>query len=756
VIEKFPEANTVEVTRGVEDALDALRPGLSGIRLDPDVYRPAAYVERAFGSLRTASLAGSLLLLVALAVLLFDWRRTLACAGAIAVSLMAAIGVLLLRGTELDTLFVVGLVLALAAVVGDAVSGAESVGRRLGGRSMNGDRPSRITAVFDAALENSAPIVVATMIGAIAMVPLLFLDGEAAPFTPAVVLSYVLALAASVIVGLVVAPAFGALLLGTARSKPRSAPAARWLERRQHRILERAIGEPRYASAATGVFLLAALLVFPFLDRSPLPSFRDGSVLVEWRAVPGTSLPEMDRITGRVGHELAALPGVVDVGAHVGRAITSDQVVDVDAGQLWASIDPEADYNATVASIRRVVEGYPGISTAVRTYTDERIGRTLAEPEAPIDVRLYGRQFGILQQKAQQVTGILAGIDGVVRPRTQAQPVEPSVDVQVDLRAADRHGIVPGDVRRAASTFVSGIGVGSLFEEQKVFDVVVWGTPDTRNSLSSVRDLLIDTRGGGSVPLGKVAKVSVGPTPSVIRHQDMSRTMDVVADVSGRSVDDVMRELQDKLHDVRFPLEYHAELVGNFPGRQAARSRAIEVTIAAAIAIVLLLQAAFGSWRLAALLFLVPPLAVVGGLIALLVTGTSVSLGPLCALVAVGGASVRSGIMLCRHLRYLERSELVSLGPALVLRGAGERILSTAGSAAAAAIALVPLASSAGPGREVVQPAALVAIGGLIASIPLLCFVLPVLYLRFGSSAAPEPAQRETDLVPQLAGHAPA
>jgi Cu/Ag efflux pump CusA len=481
------------------------------------------------------------------------------------------------------------------------------------------------------------------------------------------------------------------------------------------------------------------------LDRSPLPSFRDGTVLVEWNALPGTSLPEMDRITGRVGTELASLPGVQDVGAHVGRAITSDQVVDADAGQLWVSIDPEADYDATATSIRGVVEGYPGISTVVRTYTDERIGRTVPDPGPPVDVRLYGDSFPSLQQKADQVIDILSGIEGVVNPRTQAQPMEPSLDVRVDLRAADRYGIAPGDVRRTAAAFMSGIGVGSLFEQQKVFDVVVWGTPDARNSLTSLRRLSIDTPAGGTVPLEGVAGVSVEPTPSVIRHQDTSRTVDVVADVQGRSVDDVMQELRDQLRGVSFPLEYHAELVGNFPGRQAVRSQALEVTIAVAIVVFLLLQAAFTSWRLAAILFVVSPLALTGGAIALLASGMDVTLGALCALVAAGACSIRSGMMLCARYRQLERSEGMPVGPALIRRGSRERLLATAGSAVAAAIALLPLALSGGPGLEVARPAALVAIGGALASIPAVCIVLPVLYLRFGSSRsvspAPEPAE---------------
>ena len=740
VVEKFPGANTLEVTRGVEAALDALRPGLSGIHVDPAIYRPATYIEKGFGNLGTALLIGFLLLILGLGALLFSWRSAVIGIVAILTSLLAAWLVLYLRGTTMNTMVLAGLVMALAVVIDDAVIGVENAVRRVRQQRMNGVEPAVAAVVLEASLEMRGPTVYATLVAIIAVVPLFFLQGQAAPFIPSIVLPYGLAIAASMVVALIITPALCLMLLPEAPLERLESPVAQWLQRGYERLLGGAVRAPRRAYAGVGAVALAGLVALPFLGQSALPSFRDGTVLIDWNAAPGTSLPEMDRITTRVGDELASLPGVLDVGAHVGRAITSDQVVGVDAGQLWVSVDPDADYDATVASIRRVVDGYPGIDHAVRTYSDERIDSVAPATERPIDVRLYGQDLGILRSKAEEVIDAMSGIDGVVDPRMELVPEEPTVNVTVDIEKAARYGIVPGDVRRLAAALLSGIGVGSLFDQQKVFDVVVWGTPDTRNSLSSVRDLLIDTRDGGHVPLGRVADVTIAPTPTVIRHRDISRTLEVTADVQGRDVGSVAADVQGLLENIRFPLEYHAELVGDYAERQSAHRRALAVAVAAAIGIFLLLQAAFGSWRLATMSFLALPLTVVGGMLAVFLGGRTVSLGSIAGFFVVFAISMRNGVMLIRHYQHLQRNEGATLGSELVLRGTRERFIPIVTTAMAAGLVLLPLAlSGAAAGQEIVQPMALVILGGLVTSTLLNLFVVPNLYVRFGSAAAPEP-----------------
>ena len=352
---------------------------------------------------------------------------------------------------------------------------------------------------------------------------------------------------------------------------------------------------------------MVGLIAVPFLRRSFTPEFRDTDLLVRLSGSPGTSLPEMDRITALMSNEIRTVPGVLNVGGHAGRALLSDQVVGTEASELWLTIDPEADYEATRASIDEVVHGYPGLNRDVVTYPSARIDQVLSGSNDPITVRIFGQDLGILRDKAEEVKQVLSGIDGIEDPRVATQSEEPTLEIEVDLDKAARYEIEPGDVRRAAATLLSGITVGSLFEDQKVFDVVVWGTPEIRHDLSSVQDLMIDTPVGGQVRLGDVADVRIGSSPTVIRHVDVSRSIDVTAAVSGRDLGSVIDDVKQGLSQVEFPMEYNAKLVGDYAAGRAADREALGFAIAAAIAILLLAQAAIGNWRLAALIVLMLP-----------------------------------------------------------------------------------------------------------------------------------------------------
>ena len=751
VVEKFPNTNTVDVTREVESKLDSLRPGLTGITVDASIYRPASYVERSVSSLGRSALIGLLLLVLALVVFASSWRVVVISVVAAAAALCAAWLVLYLSGTSFNTIVVVGLVMALAAIIDDAVSSTENMVRRLRAERMNGtEPPPMLTSILEASVELRGSATFALLIAIIAVLPLLFLRGVSAAFMPTIIWTYAMALVVSMVVALIVTPAFGLLLLHGAHLERGEAPAAAWLRRGYSRILTGAQHAKRWTYAGAALMVLVAVATVPFLTRTTLPSFRDGTILVDLRATPGTSLPEMDRITTRVGKELAALTGVSHVSAHVGRAVTSDQVVGVDAAELWVTVDPSVDYDATAGSIRAVVDGYPGIERTVRTYTDAKVAAAYPGTEAPVAVRLYGQDLDVLRDKADEVVAAISGVAGIVAPHMQLEPTEPSINVSVNLQKADRYGVVPGDVRRSAATLLSGIGVGSLFEEQKVFDVVVWGTPDTRTSLDSVRGLLIDAPGGRRVRLDKVADVTVGSTPLVIRHLNSSRSIEVIAGVQGRNVGAVTDDVRAAIAGLAFPLEYHAEVVSDYADQHADDLRGIAVAVAAAIIIFLLLQAAFASWRLAAVMLLAFPLALAGGLVAIALTGGVVSLGSTVGLAAVFGITVRTGVTLVRRFQQLEQDEGVGSGPNLIQRAAGERVVPIVASAAAACFALLPSALSGAAGEEIVQPMAVVVIGGLIASVLLNLLVVPNLYLRFGGTAAPAAVSEETLAIPEI------
>jgi Cu/Ag efflux pump CusA len=505
-----------------------------------------------------------------------------------------------------------------------------------------------------------------------------------------------------------------------------------WAGRHYARLLGRGIRSTKPALLLLGVLALTGVVVVPQLWQSPLPTFKETDFLVDLDGAPGTSLPEMDRIATRVITELKTIPGVRDVAGHVGRALTSDSVVSPNSGRLWVSINPHANYDNTVSAIRHTVRGYPGIDTDVMTYSEARIADAQGGNDEAVVVRLFGQDLGILRQKAGEITAALGDVKGLTGLHPDLPQEEPTVQVEVNLEAAKASGIKPGDVRRAAATLLSGVQVGSLFQEQKVFDVVVWGAPSTRENVTSIKNLLIDTPGGGHARLGDVASVDVKPSPNVIERDAVSRRVDVTAGVKGRSQNAVLADVRQRLEKVQFPLEYHYELVGNYSQRQAVTHRVTLVAIAAALGIFLLLQALFGSWRLAALAFLTLPFALVGAAVAVLLDGGAIELGALVGVLTVFGIAARHTIRLIRRFQELERQTPEADAADLVVRGARDELAPTLLTTLCTGLLFLPFVLRGDlPGNELVNPMGAVVIGGLATAAVVNLFLVPALYMRF-------------------------
>jgi CzcA family heavy metal efflux pump len=740
VIEKLPGANALDVTSGVEDALDDLRPGLSGITIDTSLFRPGTYIETAINNLITMLIIGGVLLLLALVAFILDWRTAVIAVVAMMTSLLTAVLVLSRFHVTFNAMIAAGLVLALVVVIDDAVGDVQNVARRLRDRHEENGGPGSLALVIrDAAIEMRGPALSALLISFVVFVPAFFTRGAFGSFFPSIAVSYFVAVLTSMLVALLVIPALGLTLLASAPEGSRESPFVRWLRPRYERSLSRVLRSPLPGFALVGAILVIGLVTLPFLGRSFTPDFKDTDLLVRLSGPPGTSLTEMGRITALMSQEIRSIPGVLNVGGHEGRALLSDQVVGTEASELWITLDPDADYDVTRASIEEVVHGYPGLDRDVTTYPSARMEQVLSGSTDPITVRVFGQDLGILQGKAQEIQQLLSNIEGIEDPRVAAQSEEPTLEIEVDLDAAARHEIVPGDVRRAAATLLSGIQVGSLFDEQKVFDVVVWGTPEVRHDVSSVEDLAIDLPSGGQVRLGDVASVRIGSSPTVIRHVDVSRSIDVTSAVSGRDLSAVVDDVQRGLRELDFPMEYHATLVGDFAADQSADREAWGFAIGAAIAVLLLVQAAIGNWRLAALVFVILPLSLAGGLVGSLVDGKIVTIGSIAGFLTILGFAARQSVMQIRHAQHLERHEARTFGSDLVMRGAGERFTPILTSAFSTAIVFVPLAAAGRiAGLEIVQPMAVVILGGLVSTTFLTLFVIPALYLRFGEHSEPD------------------
>ena len=735
VVEKLPWGNTLNVTRDVQKVLDSLQPGLPGITFDTKVFQQANFIKTSIHNLSIALLLGFLLVVVILLAFLYEWRVAAISLLTIPLSLIAAMLVLYWRGATVNTMTLAGLVIALGAVVDDAIIDVENILRRVRQYRREGANRPIASVILNASLEVRGPIVYATLIIVAAAVPIFLLPGLTGSFFRPLAVSYTLAIVASMAVALTVTPALALILLRRAPVERRESPIVKWLQRGYTAALSRIVQRPRNAYAASLALVLAAVLVVPQLGQSLFPSFKERDFLMHFIATPGTSAEEMERVTTNLSRDLRAIPGVRAFGNHIGQAFLGEEIAGVNFGENWVSIDPKADYTKTVDAINQVIDSYPGVYRDVLTYLNERIEEVLTGAKEPIVIRIYGEDLDVLRAKGLEIQHRLAAIHGIVDDHVDISLDQPQIQVQVNIARAARYELKPGDVRRAASTLVAGEEVGDIFRDGKAYDTVVWSTPQTRSSVPAVSALPIDTPSGSVVRLGDVAKVSVEPVPNAIERQNDSRRLDVAANVKGRDLGSVVADVNKVLRSAEFPRGYHAELLGEYAERQAAQAHLYRIAIVAGLAILLLLQVSFGSWRLALLIFLTLPMALVGGVLANRIAGGVISLGSMVGFFTVFGISARNGILLVNHCQHLEKHEGVPFGPALVLRGARERLSPILMTSLATALAVVPLVVLGDrPGHEIEYPLAVVILGGLVTSTVLNLFVVPSLYLRFAKS----------------------
>ena len=739
IVQKYPGANTLKVTRGLEDAMKKMAPGLPDIHVDTTIFRPASFIDTAIHNLTAALVLGCLLVVLILLAFLFEWRTAMISLIAIPLSLVAAIVALGLKGATINVMLLAGLVVAVGVVVDDAIIGAENITRRLRQQRATGaDQSLRSTArtILAATLEVRSSITYATLIILVAVVPVFLLGGLSGSFFQPLVLAYGLAVLVSMLVALTITPALCLLLLRDAKIK-RESPFLTVLKRGYGAILTRVIRTPRPALVLTGALLLAGVVVAPTLGSSLFPTFKERDFLLHWINKPSTSQPAEARVVARGCHDLRQVPGVRNCGSHIGQAFLAEEIAGVNFGENWISIDPDADYDRTVAAVQKTADSYPGIYRNVQTYLRERISESITGTSDAIVVRIYGDELGVLGEQADRLSKLIRNVPGVTDAHADLQENVPHIEVQVKLPEARRHGLKPGDIRRQSATLLASEEVGDIFRGGRAYDIHVSSIPQVRTSIDGVRNLPIDVDGGGTVRLQDVATVKIAGTPNAIERQAASRRIDVGANVKGRDLSAVADDVKAIVAKVKLPDGYHVDVLGESTELASAQGDLLLFGIAAAVIILLLLQAVFTSWRLAILTFLTLPMALVGGVLAAKLNGGELSLGSMVGFLTVFGICARNGILMVSHFQHLEREEGEIFGPALVLRGAKERLAPILMTASATGLALVPLIiAGSRPGHEIEHPMAVVILGGLVTSALLNLFVLPSLYLRFGRATS--------------------
>ncbi len=734
IVEKLPWANTLEVTRGIEEALDALRPGLPGIEIDSTIFRPATFIELSMHNLTRALIIGAILVIIVIGSFLYEWRVALISVIAMPLSLMIAMVVLYFRDATINTMVLAGLIVALGDIVDDAIIDVENIVRRLRQHRLAGSGRSTARIILDASIEVRSAIVHATVIIVLAVTPVFFMGGLSGAFFEPLALSYLIAMLASMAVALTVTPALCLILLDRARIEEHESPMVPWLKRVYGVILSRIIEKPRTIFAATLAIVITGIGIVPFLGSALLPPFKERDFLMHWVPPEGTSHPETFRITQRASRELRSIPGVRNFGAHIGRAVGGDEPYGINFTENWISIDPKVDYDETRESVEAAVAGYPGLYRDVQTYLKERIKEVLTGSGESIVVRIFGPELPVLRKTAAEVEHALKDIPGLIDLHAEQQVEVPEIQVGVDIEAAGRYGLKPGDVRRTVAVLTSGIEVTDIHREGKVYDIFVWSAPSSRKNVDDIREFLIDTPYGGRVRLEEVADIRLMPTPNKIKRENNSRRIDITGNVKGRDLGSVADEVEDRLEKIQFPIGYYPHLLGEYKERKAAQRNMLLATMVIAVWILFILYATFQSWRMAGMIFLALPAALVGAVLATFAADRVISLGSLVGIITILGLCARNGIMLFEHCRHLQNVEGEPFGVGLVLRGANERLAPILMTTLSTALALLPLIIPGSiPGHEIEHPMAVAILGGVVTSTLLTLFVLPVLYLRFGA-----------------------
>ena len=736
------EANTLEVTRGLDQALADLRPALAsqGIVLDANVFRPADFIETALRNVRSSLLVGAALIVVVLFLFLFNLRTAAISCTAIPLSLLAAVVVLDKMGWSLNTMTLGGLAIAIGEVVDDAVIDVENIYRRLReNRSSPVPRPV-LRVVFDASIEVRSAVVYATFAVILVFFPVLTLTGVAGRIFAPLGMAYIWAILASLVVALTVTPALCFVLLGERDLPPQEPPVVHWLRSGYRKVLLGVERAPRAVMAAVAIGVILGVAILPTMEGSFLPDLREGNLTIHMTAVPGTSVEQSLRLGANVTEALLKIPSVRSVAQRVGRAELSDDVAGTHSSEFEVAFKPLSGDQAEAAQqqIRNTLVKFAGATFSANSFLTERINETLSGYTAGIVVNVFGNDLDQLDHEAQEIARALGQVRGATGVQLESPPGMPQIAVK--LRAADiaRWGFDPVQVLDAVRTAYEGDVVGQTYEGNKVFDVSVILAPEDRRSLAEIGALPVRGPDGNYLRLRQLADIQETDGRYMILHEGARRVQAVTCNVQGRDLGSFVAEARSRIVHLSLAPGTYVEFAGTAAAQAQSYQDLLVHSLLAGLGIVLLLAVVMGNYRNLLLVLANLPFALMGGVLAAWVTGGNVSLGSMVGFVTLFGITLRNSIMMISHYEHLVGPEGMEWGIDAAIRGASERLAPILMTALVTGLGLLPLALGSGdPGREVEGPMAIVILGGLVTSTILNLLVLPSLALRYGRFEKP-------------------
>jgi CzcA family heavy metal efflux pump len=741
-VQKQPGANTLTLTRELDRALDDLQAKLpEGMAIDKRIFRQADFIEVAVRNVAHALRDGAILVVLIVLLFLANVRATLITLTAIPLSLLAAVLALSAFGATINTMTLGGMAIAVGALVDDAIIDVENVFRRL--REYANPPPDRrrpaLQVVYEASVEIRPSIVFATLIIVLVFLPLFFLPGVEGRLLRPLGVAYITALFASLVVAVTVTPALCLLLLPRSRAvrDARDPRVAEALKRGYGRMLRPILDHPWAVTLPAALLLALALAAVPFMGRAFLPEFNEGAFTISAVTLPGTSLPESDRLGRLVERTLLAQPEVVSVARRTGRAELDEHAQGVEASELDVSYAlKDRTQEELKEALRREFSLIPGMNVTIGQPISHRIDHMLSGTRASIAVKIFGEDLYTLRAIGRKAEAAMKEVDGAVEVSLEQQAEIPSIRARLDRAAIARHGLRVDDVTHTLEAALQGVTVSRVLEGRNAFDLVVRLAEGEGWDPETIADVPLDAPGGARIPLRAVADVRKDPAPNLISRENVERKIVVTCNVSGRDVVSVVEDIRRKV-DPLVGSGYRVEYGGQFEAAAEAAERLAWLGLAVVLGIGFLLHLAFGNGRDAALVMLNLPLALIGGVAGVFLSGGVLSVASLIGFITVFGIATRNGVMLITHIRHLQEEEGVTDFREAVYRGALERLAPILMTALAAGLALVPLALGGGkPGNEIQTPMAIVVLFGLLSSMLLNMIVVPALYLRWGRPVA--------------------
>ena len=738
-VSKQPGANTIELTRKIEAELDQVRTALpAGVTLEV-LFRQASFIEAAVWNVEEALLYGGILVLLVLLVFLANVRTTSITLTAIPLAFVVTALIFKVMGLSINTMTLGGLAIAIGELVDDAIVDVENVYRRLReNHHLPSPRPV-LRVIFEASAEVRNSIVLATILVVLVFIPLFALSGiEGRLFAP-LGIAYIVSILASLIVSLTVTPVLCYYLLPKSKAIMRAeygSRLVRWLQGLDRRLLHWTLPRAGAIMIGVGILVVIAGAGVAFFGREFLPPFNEGTATVNVLSAPGISLAESDRIGVVAEQFLLSVPEVRTTGRRTGRAELDEHAEGVHYSEIDVDFRKGGRPRAEVlAEMRQKLARLPGVSISIGQPIGHRLDHLLSGVRAQVAVKIFGPDLAVLRQKAEETKQAMAKVAGVVDLSVETQVLIPQILIRILPEAAMRHGLQPGALTEQLETAMNGRVVSEVLDAQRVYEVVVRLDEPFRESVEALGTVPIDVPGGGTLPLGSVAEIVEATGPNQVNRENAQRRIVVSCNVAGRDLVSTVTDIQKAVATgVSFPSsDYFVQYGGQFESQQSASRKMALLSILSVLGMFLVLFSHFRSVPIVVQILVNIPLALIGSVVAVALSGGTLSVASLVGFITLTGIASRNTIMMISHYIHLARHEGEPWSEELVIRGSVERLVPVLMTALTAGLSLIPLALAAGqPGREILQPLAVVILGGLISSTVLDIIVTPAVFWRFG------------------------